>query len=81
MDLKSSLSPTLTENVINLLNKSDILSVIAFVKEDPFKLSQVTYLEIEAINQIKNDILKQLQPYSGSHYESNLIMIKTGIDK
>lgn len=78
MELKSNLSSYLTPYVINILNKSNIVTVIDFVKEHPFKLSTVTNLELETINKIKNDIFSQFQPYSGIDYKSK---IKTGIDK
>lgn len=80
MELNANLSPLFTENVIKLLNKHNIVTVIDFVKEDSFKLSQLTNFELERVNELKNGVLSRFRAINtGLDNESHLI--KTGIDK
>lgn len=79
MELSTDINNSLTEYIINKLKKQNISTVIDFVKNDPYKLQQITNLEPDEINGIKDDFLYLLTPFAGFGYSSQVI--RTGVER
>ncbi|XP_037036781.1 DNA repair protein RAD51 homolog 4 isoform X2 [Bradysia coprophila] len=78
MDLHPSMNKFLTERIISLLNKNDIFTISDFVKEDLYKLTQITKLDREAITKVKDNFVRLLSPHKGFGFQKEVI--RTGID-
>lgn len=78
--MELSINKSLAEYTLNLLHKHNINTVIDFVKEDIYKLIQITNLEPEAITKLKNEFLHLLKPVQTETFGFELEIIKTGID-
>lgn len=78
MDLNPSMK-FLNESIINLLKNDNILTVSDFIKEDLYKLTEITKLNPDTITKAKESLVKLLIPFEGPGLRKEII--KTGIDR
>ncbi len=77
--MELSTNKLLSESTIKMLNRQQIFTVLDFVMEDPFKLTQTTNLDRETITKLKNDFCCDLNPYEGFGVQKQII--QTGIER
>lgn len=79
MDLNPSMNKLFSERIIKLLNKGNVNTVIDFVKDDLYRLTQITDLDRGTITKIKDDFVGLLSSHEGFGFRKD--MIRTGIDR
>ncbi|KAJ6642423.1 DNA repair protein RAD51 like 4 [Pseudolycoriella hygida] len=77
MELCKNVHELFTDYMVNLLNKQHIFTVVDFIKEDTYKLTQITNLDLQVTNELKNELLELLTPFEGFGFKAQ--KFKTGI--